>query len=357
MAKPTVLLVVNDSSRTGAPSQVRLIATSLKFDYDIICCCPDGWLKQELEKSDIAIRPWPTGGFRVQKNALATLYRQVNPSIVHCHGVRAGIVGRLATRPSKTKAIYTEHLWTNSFRLKNPFRQWLQLFLLHKAGKRGDWTVAVSEAVKRFLISNHLSNSSQTSVIYGAIEPIEARPDLDGQVIGTLGRLTWVKGIPTLLRAVSLLKERYPELVCRIGGDGPEKERYLQLATELGIQKTCQWLGKDPELAAFYGSLTIYVQSSVSESFGLAVGEAMSAGVPVIASRVGGLIELVTDNDTGLLFSSGDAQGLANKIGQLLSDKNLRERLSKSGQKRAASFSADRLLAEHQKLYDNLTNG
>lgn len=357
MVKPKILFVLNDSSHTGAPSQVRLLANGLKSKYDISCCCPDGWLKNQLELSGITTYPWPTGGINAQKTALTALYKQVDPDLVHCHGIRAGIIGRLAVRPAKTKVIYTEHLWTNNFHLKNPLRQWFQLLLMRQAQKRSDWTVAVSEAVKSFLVSHSLADPVTTSVIYGAIEPVVSKTRLNGQVIGTLGRLTWVKGIPTLLRAVSLLKDRYPNLLCRIGGDGPEKEECQRLATELGIQTKCQWLGKDPDLAAFYGSLAVYVQSSVSESFGLAVGEAMTAGVPVIASRVGGLAELVTDNDSGLLFSSGNAKELADKIDLLLSDKNLRERLSESGQKRAASFSTDRFLAEHQKLYDNLNNG
>lgn len=356
MSKLKLLFVTSDGSKTGAPTQVRLLASGLKSVYEIACCCPDGWLKIELEKSGISTYLWPTGDFYAQKKALSNFFWQANPQLIHCHGVRAGIIGRLASRPSTSKVVYTEHLWTENFQLKNPLRQWLQLFFMRRAASGGDWIVAVSEAVERFLITKHLVKRNRVSVIYGAVEPVPPATPSRAPTVGTLGRLTWVKDIPTLLKAVAYIKERQPNLICRIGGEGREKIKYQRLATALGIAKRCHWQGEVSDSAGFYHDLSVYVQSSISESFGLAAAEAMSAGIPVVGSRVGGLVELITDNKDGLLFPPGDYKALGRAIDRLLSDKNLCQRLGAAGRQRASTFSIERFLAEHRKLYNTLTN-
>ena len=354
MTKPKILLVCSDGSQTGAPNQVATLASVIQESAEINCICPDGWLKDKLCQNGIKVYPWPEGSFNSQKIAISKLYEKIQPDVIHCHSVRAVIVGLLAKRPNKSKVLYTEHLWTQQFHLKNPIRERLQHHLLSQATKKSDWVIAVSQAVADFIVKKHHADPQKVSVIFGTIKPMPHPTNKPNRpMIGTLGSINPIKGIPTLLEAVVLLKPKFPELRCLIGGDGPNLEEYENLAQSLKIDKNCEWLGEVKNPVTFYSKLTIYIQPSYSESFGLAAGEAMSAGIPVIVSDVGGLPELI-GNDGGLLFSPKNSQELADQVEKLLNSPELYQKYSTSGQKRANEFSKERFKVAHLKLYDRL---
>lgn len=354
--KPKVLIVSNDSSKTGAPTQILMLLKGLKEKFDFEVCCPDGWLKNEAELLRLKTHLWPDGRLSVQLKTMAALYDSVMPDIIHCHGIRPGIVGRLCNRPKKTKLVYTEHLWTNDFHLKSPVLEFIQHQLLIQGAKRSDWVVAVSQAVEDFLINKRRVDPKIVNVIYGAITPMTKVKPKNYRTIGTLGRLTYVKGIPTIIKATAILRQKFPNIKCIIGGDGPKKAEYMQLVNSLGVSDNIEWVCEVTDVDSFYQKLTVYVQPSLSESFGIATGEAMSAGLPVVASRVGGLPELIGRSGAGLFFPAKNAQILASNIESIISDKDKYKKMSDAAIERSKIFSLKTYLDSYSQLYEKLIN-
>lgn len=355
MAKPKLIYVIADSSQTGGPTQVLYLMQRLKSEYDIHLFSPKGWLADRAKELQIPTKEMaPTLSRFGLRATVASHYRDLKPNIIHCHGVRGGLIGRLCDIPTESKVVYTEHLWTNDFHLPSRWREWLQISFLRVAGRKTDKTIAVSQAVKTFLISHGISNIKNTSVIYGGIMPIPAGKPQQHPVIGTLGNLTWVKGVDLLIKALPKVVKEISDVKCIVAGDGPDSHRLKALAVKFQVADRIKWLGRVNDPTDFFHQIGVYVQPSRSESFGMATLEAMSAGIPVVASDAGALPEIVQNNQNGLLFKSKDSVELAKDIITLLSDPDKRARLGQKGIKTAASYSVDEMVNHHHKLYQEL---
>lgn len=150
-------------------------------------------------------------------------------------------------------------------------------------------------------------------------------PETQGEtVIVSVGRLQPVKNYPALVRALSTLTDHRWRL--RIYGEGPERTAILLAAAESGVADRVELAGWEPDLARIMGGANLYVQPSLSEGFGLAVVEAMAAGVPVVVTPVGNLAHLVEDGVTGLVSAGTDESALAEVLDRALSDVELRNR-------------------------------
>lgn len=164
-------------------------------------------------------------------------------------------------------------------------------------------------------------------------------------VVLCVGSLEPRKDHETLLRAVSLV----PGVVLALVGNGRLSKQLHVLADELGIAARVQFLGRRFDVPQLLKAANLYVQPSRWEGFGIAALEAMAAGLPVVASNVPGLAQVV--DDAGLLFPAGDARELARCMAAVLGDSNLSRRLARSAQRRARIFSLERTLDCYQKLY------
>lgn len=352
--RPVLLYVIADASRTGAPRQVSYLVAQMSDQYRVHLACPEGWLAEDARKHDATVHTFDNyGSVLAVRNQLRDIYAKVHPDIIHCHGVRGGVAGRLANW-GKAAMVYTEHRWTADFHLPSALREKVQLAVLKYVGRKTDHTVAVSHAVEQFLLSRGIAQKSKCSVIYGAVESLGQVEPVKEPFIGTLGRLTWVKGVDTLLQALPAVTEGFPDCRCRIAGDGPDKAALQARAQALGVDDHIDWLGEVHDPQAFFGTLQVYVHPAITESFGLAPLEAMSAGLPTIASRGGALPEIIDENVDGLLFPVGDEKACARDLIRLLSDASLRGRIAEAGKKRARHFDVAKLAAHHHKLYQGL---
>lgn len=355
MDKPVIVEVIADSTQTGAPRQVSFLLDGLKDQYDLHLIAPTGWLSEKAQQLGVPVHIFDDKAPRNdQISTISSYYQKLNPHIIHCHGVRGGFIGRVAIIKEGTKMVYTEHLWTEDFHLPNRLREYVQLTALKKLSQTTDMTVAVSEAVKRFFVNKQLVKADKITVIYGAIEPLAETSLPDEPIIGTLGYLTYVKGVKVLLRALSIIQESYPTVSCLIGGNGPELQSLQRLARMLNVDSHIQWLGSQSNPAEFLSKLQIYIQPSLSESFGMAALEAMSVGRPVVASRVGALPEIIHDQNNGLLFEKGDHEALAVAVCKLFDDSKLKKKLIVAGKETVNKFSVNELLERHTKLYNSL---
>ena len=177
----------------------------------------------------------------------------------------------------------------------------------------------------------------------------------DAVVVLCVARLSPEKGMNTLLDAAHIARHKTPRLRVVVVGDGPQKSELERAAHSASLGEIVTFLGARNDVPELLRAADLYVQPSLAEGLGLAAMEAMASGLPVVASRVGGLPEVVKENETGLLVPPGDAPALANALTLLLHDANLREAMGRAGKERAVSqFGTARMTEEMRAVYEDV---
>jgi glycosyltransferase involved in cell wall biosynthesis len=220
-----------------------------------------------------------------------------------------------------------------------------QKLQLHWRGN--DAVIAVSAATARFQRRWNLVPAARLHVVHGFVE---VPPDRPGEaeraalraglgigpcdrVVGTAGRLVPAKGVLDLVRAVALLRRRVPALLFVAGsGESSYEERLRGEASRLGVP--VRWLGFRGNLPLLLPAFDLFVAPSHREALGMAVLEAMAAGLPVVATRVGGLPEAVEEGVSGLLVPRRDPAALSAALGRLLLDDGLAREMGEAGRRR-----------------------
>ena len=181
--------------------------------------------------------------------------------------------------------------------------------------------------------------------------------DLEGQVVPGLTRLAFVarmhpqKDHATLLRAAAQLPSAQLVLV----GEGSLRPQLEQMARDLHINERVAFLGHRTDVAQVLKACDIYVHSTNSDGFGIAAGEAMAAGLPVVVSDVPGLAEVV--EGAGIVFPKGDDEALARELRMLIASPDRRRQMSRASSERARHFSIDRIVDEYIDLYQSVLQG
>lgn len=184
----------------------------------------------------------------------------------------------------------------------------------------------------------------------------------DPPYILSIAHLTKYKGVDVLIRAFAMMAGRAPGLRLRLISDGPAREDLERLAASLGMSELIDFLGlcDRAQVAEQLRGCTLFVlpSRSDSESFGIAAAEAMALDRPVIASRVGGLVDLIEDGVSGVLVQPGDVAALADAMTRLLSDASLRARLGKSGGERVRrDYSWQHTGSSYETLFRRVISG
>ena len=218
-----------------------------------------------------------------------------------------------------------------------------------------DAVITTSQAVADLVVG------ARPHVVYPGVRipdngPRRGEPRKSGEnVVGTVCRLFPVKGIVYLIRAIGLLRAQFPEVRLEIAGVGPDQERLEQEVRSLGLTRHVTFLGWQANVESLLARWDVLVMPSIQEAFGIAVLEAMAAGLPVVATSVGGLRELVEDGRTGWLVPAGDPAAIAERVGMLFASPGLRCAMGTAGQDRARQhFSMDRMVQEIAKIYDGV---
>lgn len=176
-----------------------------------------------------------------------------------------------------------------------------------------------------------------------------------GSVIGTAGRLVPIKGLTYLVRALASLRDEVPDIRLEIAGSGPEREPLEKEVHSLRLTDHVTFLGWQRDLEAVMPRWDVFVLPSLEEGFGMAALEAMAAGLPVVATAVGGVPELVEDGRTGWLVPPADSDALAGRLRTLLLHPELRRALGAAGRTRARQhFSMDQMVARIAEIYDRI---
>jgi glycosyltransferase involved in cell wall biosynthesis len=279
--------------------------------------------------------------------------RAWRPAIVHTHG---SLAGRVAGALVGVRIVYTKHGLASTaeqaIQVRTP-GAWLKRLAVRSFVHR---TVAVSAAVKRSLVAAG-ANPDRVVIIPGGIDlgayagacEVTSAPT---DTIGAMARLSHEKGFDVLLSAVADLPASTQVL---IGGDGPQSGLLAAQIATLGLANRVRLAGFVSDVPKFMTQLTLFVLPSRSEGLGLVLIEAMAAGLPVVATDVGGIPEVVVHGETGLLVPPEDAGALATAIRQVLADPALAARMGEAGRIRAATyFSAERMAEQTVALYREL---
>jgi glycosyltransferase involved in cell wall biosynthesis len=177
----------------------------------------------------------------------------------------------------------------------------------------------------------------------------------DVPLVGIVARLVPIKAHEVFLRAAAILAAREAGARFLIVGDGERRAELEALSTNLGLGRSVEFLGWRPDLDRVYADLDLVVLCSRNEGLPVALIEAQAAGRPVVATRVGGVPDLVVSGDTGLLVPPDDPDALARAIQSLLDDVEMRDRLGKAGRRRVVpAYNAERLLEDIDLLYREL---
>ena len=182
-------------------------------------------------------------------------------------------------------------------------------------------------------------------------------PD-DRFLVGWIGRMTAVKRTEDVLRAFRLVRDRGVDASLCMVGDGPDFARALELAGELGIMRRCLFPGYQEDVGSFFGAFDAFVLPSGNEGTPVTAIEALASGCPVVATRVGGVPDVVREGVDGFLVDPGDVEGLAGHLARLAADPALRSRLGAAGGERVLRrYGVERLVDDVDRLYRELLAG
>jgi glycosyltransferase involved in cell wall biosynthesis len=286
---------------------------------------------------------------------LLRLLRQERPHLVHVNSAKAAALGRLAAWLAGVPIrVYTVHGWAFLAHggLAAAAYRWVERALRPLTTV----TVCVSENERQAGLAARACDERTTIVIRNGVNTRAlqvAGPKTATARLVMVGRLQAPKDPITLLRALALLPAL--ELEAVLVGDGPERSAVEEEIRRLGLGSAVRLLGERTDVPELLATADVFVLSTWSEGLPLSVLEAMAAGLPVIASNVGGIPELVSDGVSGVLVPPGDPDALAEAIERLVGDRFLAQKLGHAGRRRVAeSFDLEAVREAHLALYRRL---
>ncbi len=367
-SKISIIYIIAEHHITGAPRHLlELIRHIDRNKFIVSAILPEGPLAKALKALKVPVFTVPMRG-RADLSAIAAIKKiltKYEPDIVHTHGQRAGVLGRLAVKGMHFKVIHTEHTYTHHFKLDNPLLHWTHLRAMQTLGWFTHRTIAVSDAVRIFLTSARISKPDKVVTIYNGI--VSTKPKLSAsviqefrqshalsasdQIIGTVGALNSQKGTSTLISAFAQVHTKWPKLKLVIVGGGELRKSLEQLADKLGISSKVVFAGHVSDIEPALANLQLFVLPSRSEAFGLSLLEAMRFGVPIIASRVGGIPEIIVHNHNGILVEHDAPKKLATAISKLLNDKKLQKKIVANYPATLKKFTITKMVKATEDLY------
>lgn len=247
----------------------------------------------------------------------AALGRTLRPDIIHCHGAKGGLFGRLAARRMGVPSVYTPHGGSLHYDWSSPAGA-VFLSAERALGSIGSGLIFVCKYERDTYAAKIGLGGKPHAVVYNGLWPEEFEPVAplpNAADILFIGDMRLLKGVDVLLEAVAGLRKTSPVTACLVG-DGPDLARFKTQAAALGLGDAVQFPGRLPAREAFQRG-RLLVMPSRAESFPYVVLEATAAGVPIMASAVGGIPEVLPPE---LLFPAGSASELAARLGSAIAN-------------------------------------
>lgn len=341
-----------------------------RYRHAIVCLAGfNPVFRQRIRRADVEVasvekRP---GKDLAAYRRMWRVLRRLRPQVVHTRNLGTVDMQWVAALAGVRHRVHGEHGWdaadprgrdARGLRIRRACRPVIQRY------------VPMSQDIARWLERDVGVDSSRVRQLYSGVDTERFKPGppepahvgageslsrTPTVTLGTVGRLDPVKDQSSLLRAFAALRPRHPQLRLAILGDGPRRPELEAEARALGIHEHTRFAGAGDDVPAFLRSLEVFVLPSINEGISNTILEAMATGLPVVAGRVGGNPELVTDGVTGRLYDPAEPVGLEEALESYLADPALRGAHGRAGRARVVQhFSLDAMVNRYLALYDEL---
>ncbi len=350
-----------DSAKTwrGGQQQVFYLAQRLTNYDNIIACPPRSPLAQRAKATGLKVFPVQMHGewdlLAVYK--LKKIIRKNSIKIVHLHSSHAHALGLLATKSSRNCKVVL------SRRVDFPIKKNILSRLKYS---NVDRIIAISERVKQVLMTDGLPKE-RIDVVYSGVD-IQKFQNIEANyliselalnrnklIIGNIAAFAWHKDHKTLLEAAKIVVDEFPEIIFLIAGEGPLRREIEILIRKFNLEERVKLLGFRQDIPEILSILHLFVLSSSWEGLGTSLLDAFASRVPVVATNVGGIPEIVRDGVNGILVPPGNPEALSSAIISLLKNRDLAGQMAEEGFKTVKEkFSIERMVEETRKIYDRL---
>jgi glycosyltransferase involved in cell wall biosynthesis len=357
----------------GEKHLVDLTKGLIERGHDVcVALRPHSPLIERLEGINVFTVPLRNSFDILSASQLKKIIRDNEIEIVHAHLGRDYPLASFAARNTKAKLIITRHVLFSLNRLHR--------FTLSNVTR----VIAVSKAVEKNLLEQKIFPQEKICVVHNGINtdrkgerekgrkgeeakntlvspspllPFSPSPLLPFSTVGTVGELNQLKGHEEFIRAAALLVKKFDNIqFVIVGKDNSKKKenakRFEKLCEDLNIKERVKFIDWIEPLKDFLSSLDVFVSASRSESFGLAILEAMNCGVPVVATKTEGACEIIENEKTGLLVEVGDVEAISDTVESLLNDELKRKAFSDAARRVVRErFSLGKMIDETEKVY------
>jgi len=373
MRRARILHIIGTMDTGGAETFLINLLSRLNlqvYDSKVYYLVGAGSLSHRLREMGIPCEALGASGQKdiLKLPKLLNILRRERPEVVHTYlhvaNYWISVACRLAGVPFLVQSIQAMHL-------HHPMKLPVVRVLEQMNCKLATREIAVSEAVKRYVVDTFRVAPDKVTVIYNGVRAdfakANGRPGVireqlglstADRVIGCVANLIpRVKGYEYLIPAFVEVKRQVAAAKLVIAGEGPLRADLTRTIHELGLAADVILLGRRPDVPDILSLMDVFVLASTSEGTPLALIEAMMANKPVVATRVGGIPELVQNGVTGILVPVGDVQALAEAIVDLVTDPERANRMATAGYRVAQSkFTIEKIAADVERLYANLLN-
>jgi glycosyltransferase involved in cell wall biosynthesis len=342
LAPPLRLLIASRPLAEGVPHHILQVIDSLNGRYEIDVVCPRASILWAGLTSDRRVRLHEfSSARRLAPGDLGSWLRlfrlAAGADLIHVHSSKAGFLGRLAAAARRRGhvCIFTPHGW--SFWAARGIEAKLYRRLERLAARWCRTILVVSDYERSAGLAAGVGRPDQYRVVRNGVDvrQFTLSPDpVPGRVVA-VGRLAPQKRPDLAVRAFARVRSRHPAAELHLVGDGPMRRQVERIIAELGLQEAVQVLGQRGDVPGLLARASCLLLSSDYEGCPFSVLEAMAAGVPVVATRVGGVPELVDDGVTGLLVEPGNHDALSKAVTELLDEPERARQLGMAGRVRA----------------------
>ncbi|WP_136689046.1 glycosyltransferase family 4 protein [Halorhabdus amylolytica] len=370
MNSQRILQVITRSEWGGAPRVVESLATQID-DVAAVACGPGGRLIDRLENEGVSVHVQPhLQSTPHPKDVLA--YRDLRQLIdegdfdlVHSHSTKAGALARIAASRAGVPSVFTVHGWgfyNTEYSVLRPLVIRGERFL----ERRTEEIVCVSRNDRQQGQRHEILSANEGTIIHNGIPPLELpsdrktlhdeyRIDRNTPIIGSIGRIAPQKNPLANLETAKHLREQGHDVATVLIGSGPLEERCHRYIDDHNMKNTYM-PGFVEDALEFLPDFDVFLLPSRFEGFPITVLECMHAGVPLVASDVGGVAEAIDDGETGFVVPPNTTDGLfVDRVETLIEDPQRRHEMSRRAQAVAATqFTEERMVSEYQEVYQTI---
>jgi glycosyltransferase involved in cell wall biosynthesis len=362
MRKIKILYVITSLGLGGAEKLLLDYVKRLNSEkYSFYICCfrdkPDDLIGEISKYAEVT-------NFRISNKFnpivirhLIKLINQVQPDIIHTHLFQPRFYTTIAHLFTRRGILIAHKHNSVNIRKHNVF-----IFLEMLSIIFNQKVIAISQSVKQSLIKYEFVPEKKIDVIHNGIECQNFYDNINKSkilnekkiILGTVCRLERQKGLKYLLLAMKIILIKFPEVKLEIIGEGTLLNELQELSKKLGISNSVIFFGKFTDVKPFYNRMDAFVLPSLYEGFGIVILEAMASGVPVIASDVDGIKEVIQDEINGMLVLPKNPEAIAIAVTRLIQNNQLYSHLVEEGLKRARVFDIHEHLMKLDNLYSSL---